>query len=189
MLALVTVGCAQPTLDADKASAVLRSHARFAEPIVIGLPLDRSADDESGETAAAWRVLVDRGDLVLAVEPVPTAGLTEAGQARIGTNGWNLLDGAAGRTLAVPVARRELLEITTLSPDDTGGRIGFEWRWVVTAVGQALRAGGVDLRHWGLRIDDEHTFRGGASLTLAGETWIVDIVRPPDRAGADATIP
>lgn len=178
-LTSTTAGCTRVTLDEPKAAAVLRSHARFSDPIVIGLALGRTADD-AGATAAAVRVLENRGVLDPGPKPPATMTLTEAGGARLGSDGWALLEAPAGRTLVVPVARRELIAITTVRPDDGGGRIGFDWRWVVTDVGQALRAGGVDLHAWGLRIDDAHTFQGGARLAFSGETWAVNIIRPPD---------
>ena len=171
--------CARPTLDEGKAAAALRGHPRFAQPIVIGLPLEPSERPAVASAIAASEVLMARGDLIITQTEPFYVSLTSQGQYLIGTAGWTITEARAVRTLSVPVARRELLDVEVVQPSEGGGLLAFDWRWSMTDVGLAFRLAGVRLEDWGLRIDDGHTFKGGAQLTLAGDRWDIRITRPP----------
>ena len=105
-----------------------------------------------------------RGDLIITQTEPFYVSLTSQGHYLIGTAGWAITEARAVRTLSVPVARRELLDVEVVQPSEGGGLLAFDWRWSMTDVGLAFRLAGVRLEDWGLRIDDGHTFKGGAQL-------------------------
>ena len=127
----------------------------------------------------ACEVLASRGDVNIEETEPLRVSLTPQGQGLIETGEWAVTDDRAVRTLSVPVARRELLHVSSVQPSERGDIVAFEWRWSMTDVGRELRAAGVRLQDWGLRIDDRHTFEGGATLTLVGDRWDIQITRPP----------
>ena len=170
--------CARETLEADKAAAALRGHERFAQPLVIGLPLGPVQPSHPASVICAARVLARRGDVVVRPSDPPQIELTPQGQRRLGDGGWAVSEARPVRTLAVPVARRELLRVAGIEPTPGGGVLSFDWRWSMTEIGRELRAAGVQLEDWGLRIDDRQTFKGVAELTLSGDHWSIRIARP-----------
>lgn len=175
--------CSHSTLEPEKAAAALRGHERFAQPLVIGLPLGPTAHVHPASAREAAQVLAQRGDVVVAATEPLEIRLTPQGNRRLGAGGWALGE-APVRTLSVPVARRDLVQVSDVEPKPGGGVVSFDWRWVMTDVGRELRAAGVPLQDWGLRIDDRHTFKGVAELTLSGDRWLIRIGRPP-RATVD----
>ena len=173
-------GCDRRTLDEAQAGAALRGHARFSQPLVIGLPLESSTRPGVPSAIVASDLLMARGDVTIEQADPLQLRLTDRGRDLLGTAGWAVTGGSVAPTLSVPIAGRELVRITAIESSEPGWIVAFDWRWSMTEIGQELRDAGVRLEDWGLRIDDRHMFRGGAQLTLVGDRWDIRITRPPD---------
>lgn len=155
-----------PLPSVDEARALIAGSSDFSEyeftNASYSLPMQRSLMNEPARTAAA--------DLRRA--------------------GWIGLDGAGNVTLTtraksdkrwlvrqngfvdiVPLAKKELNEVTEVRADPEGAAVDFNWKWIPNEIGLAFRSGALKERY-------ETPQQATATLIHDGTAWTILRIRP-----------
>ncbi len=154
---------APPLPTPDEAKALIAESPElgdyeFSTGSSFSLPLDASKFNEPARAGAAdlekagW-IRVDGGKVVLA---------KGEGDKRFLIRPNGFLD-------IVPLAKKELLEVTGIRASDEGAQADFTWRWVPNEVGASFRSGPVRERF-------DATHQATATLRDFGKGWVVMLI-------------
>ena len=181
--ALLVVACGgsePPQVDDSTASATVTSNAPLPSPAEAAELI--TASQPFGDyhfTYSSWTFPLDRPvthetQLVLARELEKGGWLTvEDGRIALtdkGRSDKRFLERPNGSLDIVPLAKKEIIEVSAIERSDDGARALVRWRWVPNEVGEAFTAGSIRER-----FASEHL----ATVTLtessqgAWEVWSV----------------
>lgn len=172
-------GCYQsPPLDRIEILRVVQSERDFQQPLTATVP--RTAD-----VACAHAPAVVKGwSKLLAARIIELAEVCSGCQAEVRSGcqaelsadarqilGIRLSAGTVTPTIAIALARRNIVAIDTQTPAGEGLEVQFTWNWDPNEIGR--RAGGVPSR----------LYRGKADLQLVRDIWTavrVEVEETPD---------
>lgn len=164
-------GCYQsPPLDRIEILRVVQSERDFQQPLTATVP--RTAD-----VACAHAPAVTKGWQKLAAARIIELSEVRSGcQAELSADarqilGIRLSAGTVTPTLAIALARRNIVAIDTQTPAGEGLEVQFTWNWDPNEIGR--RTGGVPSR----------LYRGRADLQLVRDIWTavrVEVEESPD---------
>jgi hypothetical protein len=155
---------APPPPNAAAAQAIVGGSPELGEfeftNAAVSLPMSRAAMNEPALAAA--KDLVGAGWLVFDGDAVVLSAKSR-GDKRFLVRPNGFLD-------VVPLAKKEMGEVTAVRPTEEGVDVDFKWKWISNDVGSAIASGPIHERY-----ATEH--RATATLIHDGTSWIVLRIR------------
>jgi hypothetical protein len=143
---LILASCAPGRLSRDQAADSLRKQPEFGDFNVVVLFLHPQVFRQDGPDGPAYRAAAQAGFITIIprVGNIATAVITPQGEKAAGAPGWKLGPGASrADELVIPVATRELTEVTGVVGSGREAQVDFTWRFRLTDTGKELVSHGL----------------------------------------------
>lgn len=167
---MVMTGCYQsPPLDRIEILRVIQSERDFQQPLTIAVPRTAAADCSLAPAVTkGWQKL-------LAARVIAISAIRSGCQAELAPDARQILgvrpSAIEAPTLAIALARRNIVSIDAQTPDGGGVAVRFTWNWDPNDIGR--RTGGIP----------SSLYQGKADLQLVRDIWTavrVEVEPTPD---------